>query len=78
MVWVKNTTSLKLGNLCCHGYNNKDVVKVKEQSWSWLKNKTTARGLCHLNINICFFGALADMTDAIFLGRNNFCTVSKL
>lgn len=40
VVCVKMSTLLSLGDL----YNNKHVVKVREQSWSWFKkkkNKTT-------------------------------------
>lgn len=34
MVWVKITTSLRVGDLCRHGYSNNHAVKIREQSWS--------------------------------------------
>lgn len=32
VVWVKTSSLLRLEDLCCHGYNNKNVVEVMEQS----------------------------------------------
>ncbi len=37
MVWVKISTSLRLGDLCHHGYSNNHIVKDSEGQWSWLK-----------------------------------------
>lgn len=32
-MWVYKSTSLRLENGHCHGYNNKHVAKIVEQSW---------------------------------------------
>ncbi len=37
MVWVKITNQLRIVDRRCHGHNNNNVVKLREQSWSWLK-----------------------------------------
>ncbi len=39
VVGVKITTSLRLGDLRCHGYNNKHVIKNMERSWSCFKKQ---------------------------------------
>ncbi len=33
VVWVKISTLLRLGDLCCHGYDNKDLAKDKSSGW---------------------------------------------
>lgn len=35
VIWVKISTSVRLEDLCCHGYYNKHVVEVVQ--WSWIK-----------------------------------------
>lgn len=37
VVWLKITTFLRIGDLCCHGHNNNHVIKVREQLWSQLQ-----------------------------------------
>lgn len=61
---VEISTSLRLGELRCQGYNSKRLVKVRERLWSWLK-KNNADCLCTL----CPFGPLLKQLMLSFILR---------